>query len=246
MAAIFELAVFDLKRRSLNTAFGAAWALVNPLMQIFILYFVMTFLAKSNLENLHVWLLANMSIWLFLQSSAQKGCRSLLDRRGLIQNSNIEMSKFVKADVLAEYLVFLAFFAAATAFSAGAGILTWQMTALLPIFLVVLYSFSYGLGLIFATITVFLRDLPYVVGIIFQVLFWLSPVAYPRLELSGPLRVVVDFNPLTYIIELGQAVVYSGVSRPAPLFIAATVSIAVFVAGNFVFSRLARKSVVTL
>jgi ABC-type polysaccharide/polyol phosphate export permease len=187
-----------------------------------------------------------MSIWLFLQSSAQKGCRSLLDRRGLIQNSNIEMSKFVKADILAEYLVFLVFFSAATILSAWAGILTWQMIILLPIFLIVLYFVSFGLGLIFATLTVFLRDLPYVVGIVFQVLFWLSPVAYPRLELSGPLRVVVDFNPLTYVIELGQAVVYSGMSRPAPLLIAVSVSIVFYITGNFVFTRLARKSVVTL
>ena len=66
---------------------------------------------------------------------------------------------------------------------------------------ILLYLFTLGLSLIASVLTVYLRDLQHVIGILMQVLIFLSPVYYKLDSISEGVSGVMRFNPLTYYIE---------------------------------------------
>ena len=240
-----RLAVFEVRRKSLNTFLGWTWGLINPILQVLIVLFIMTFIAKSQITNLPIWLLANMATWLFMQASILKTSNSYIHRRGLIQNSDIEMKSLVKADVLSELFVVLPFYFLALLLSLTSGKVT-NVLLFAPAVILIVFVFAYGVGLIVAPLTVWFRDLPYVLGLILQVVFWMTPIAYARLELNGPLRVLIDFNPLTYILELTQNVFYKQEIRPQIFFVALGISVATLFIGELLAKKSARQAAVYL
>ena len=58
-----------------------------------------------------------------------------------------------------------------------------------------------GLGLLSATLTVFLRDLKEVVGIILQLWFWFTPIVYVSSILPDVVKGILVYNPAFIITE---------------------------------------------
>ncbi len=85
----FRLAIFEIQKRSLNTYAGWTWSLMNPLAQMAILYFIMNFVFKSDIENMTLWLISSLTSWIIIQTALLKSCQSLVSRRALMQNNNI-------------------------------------------------------------------------------------------------------------------------------------------------------------
>lgn len=244
-AISIRLAIFEIRRKSLNTFLGWTWGLINPILQVLIVMFIMTYIAKSQMPNLPIWLMSSMATWLFMQSSILKTSNSYVHRRGLIQNSDVEMRSLVKADVLSELFVVIPFYVLALIFVLVNGDAKASLM-LIPILIVIVFMFSYGVGLLVAPLTVWFRDLPYVLGLMLQVTFWITPIAYARLDLSGPLRILIDYNPMTYLLELTQEIFYKQEVRVHILLTAFLISLAALVIGNSLSNKSARKAAIYL
>jgi lipopolysaccharide transport system permease protein len=62
--------------------------------------------------------------------------------------------------------------------------------------------FTYGLGLLAATLSVFFRDLTHAIPILMQVWFWLSPVVYPESILPAGLLGWMRLNPIAWLLHV--------------------------------------------
>lgn len=80
----------------------------------------------------------------------------------------------------------------------------------LPLIMVPLLLFSLGLGWIFSSLGVYVRDVAQTVGIATTVIMFLSPVFYSVHALPEAYRKVLLFNPLTFIIEQARSAVVFG------------------------------------
>jgi ABC-2 type transport system permease protein/lipopolysaccharide transport system permease protein len=97
----------------------------------------------------------------------------------------------------------------------------------IPIAYALLVIFSLGIALVMSIATVFFRDLQYVIGIIMQAWFFLTPVFYKPESLSGKVAWLIELNPLASFVELFRAPLYMGV-LPASSVILNTFLMAVF------------------
>jgi lipopolysaccharide transport system permease protein len=89
------------------------------------------------------------------------------------------------------------------------GHLPWTIV-FLPLVLAPLLMLGIGIGWMFASLGVFARDLGHVVGVIANVLLFVSPVFFPVQSLPEPIRPWVMLNPLSFIIEQTRAVLIWG------------------------------------
>lgn len=170
-----------------------------------LLYFIMTYVFKSNMPNILLWLISGLVIWIVIQNTISRSCMSLVSRRALMQNNNISPSLLVGADMLSEVFILAPFFLIGIIVSFFHGTQSWNLL-LIPVILVALMGFLFGVGLILATITPLLRDLPYLIGLALQVAFWLTPISYSKSSMGGNVRMIVQVNPFTYFIEWSQAI----------------------------------------
>ena len=124
---------------------------------------------------------------------------------------------------------------------AGSPLLPWiPMTLLL---MALLGVFALGLSLILSVLTVRFRDIPHFWGILTQVWFFATPIVYPQSLLDdhveGPLRRILEANPMRYFVEAFRDTLYSGRGPSLKVLgVLGAVSFGALLVGWFTFGRL--------
>ena len=240
-----RLAVFEIQKRSLNTYAGWAWSLMNPIAQMGLIYFIMTSVFKSNVENPLLWLISSLTTWTVIQNSVSRSCSSLVSRRALMQNNNISPKLLVAADLLSEILILAPFFAVGIVVSFVVGTQSYNLLYI-PLVLGSLLIFLFGIGLVLSSITPFLRDIPYLVSLLMQIAFWLTPIAYAKTTASPGVQIVVQCNPFTYYIEFAQAIFLGSTLSIEIVGIPVAIALVSALIGYIVSGKLSKKLVIHL
>jgi ABC-type polysaccharide/polyol phosphate export permease len=72
------------------------------------------------------------------------------------------------------------------------------------------FAICLGIQLASAAAGVFVRDLQNVYSVLFQVLFWVTPITYRSSALEKAPAWILDWNPLWYLVQGYRAVVVQG------------------------------------
>ncbi|EMA8648767.1 ABC transporter permease, partial [Cronobacter turicensis] len=106
----------------------------------------------------------------------------------------------------------------------------------LPLSFIILFFFSYGLGLIFAVVSVFLRDMQYLIGVILQALYFMTPIIYPVDAVPEQYKWVFSWNPMFYFVDLFRDPIYnSQFPNSESIKLCLIFSIVIFTFGLYVF-----------
>ena len=81
---------------------------------------------------------------------------------------------------------------------------------LLPLVLLPLALFSLGISYFVASLGVYIRDTQYLIGVILQILFFMTPIFYPLQAVPERFRWPLQLNPLTILIEEARKVFLYG------------------------------------
>lgn len=201
-----ELARFfalrDLKVRYKQAAFGVGWAILRPIAGAVVLTVVFRQVAGVPSDGLAYvpFALLGYSAWSYFSTSLGGAASSLVSNSALITKVYFPRLLAPAAAVvpglvdLAVALVPLALVMAWTATAPGIGLVT------LPLWVAALAVTALGIGLWFATVNVRYRDAGALLGLLMQLWFFLSPVAYPASAVADPWRALYYLNPVAGII----------------------------------------------
>lgn len=87
--------------------------------------------------------------------------------------------------------------------------LHWTVV-LLPATLFPLFLFTCGCSFFVSSLGVYLRDTQYAVGILTQILFFMTPIFYPISIVPERLRWILEYNPLSCLVEETRKVILFG------------------------------------
>jgi ABC-type polysaccharide/polyol phosphate export permease len=238
MERIWKLAQIDFKRRYYNDRLGLLWALINPLFQIGIYYFVFTRVFGSREENFVLFLFCGILIWGVFSEISRGGMIVLKTKRYLIENI-----QFDKVDLFISHAisVFMAFFFNLSVYVVLAAILGISFSGLtlflIPV-LVTLFIISVAMALILATAHIFIDDILHLWDILIFIGFWTSGIIYPGADLTKNLPFLNYINPFLGLIENGRAAILYD-QLPDFFFLAYNLAfaMALFGIGIFFFRR---------
>jgi homopolymeric O-antigen transport system permease protein len=109
---------------------------------------------------------------------------------------------------------------------------------LVPVLVLIQTIFAAGVGLALAMANLWFRDVKYFFDMALQLWMFATPVVYPGRRLGEPLYTIVQFNPMTPIIEAYREVILQGrLPDPLPLAVAAVMSCAIFAVSWLWFHR---------
>lgn len=242
-----QLIAQQLILRYRRTILGYLWTLINPLLMMSVMAVVFSSIYKVDLESFTVFLFAGMIPWNFFSSVVTQSGTAFISNEGLIKKIYLPKAIFplsVSIALLTDSLLsFVALFFIMLILGSQ---LSWALL-FLPVCFTMLFVFSLGIGLIMAVATVFFRDLQYVVSIMIQGLFFVTPILYKQDMLSGKVSWVVDLNPVTPFVTLFRApLIDAELPDTSVLLQAGTISTVIFIIGLFVFIRLDKKIVYRL
>jgi ABC-2 type transport system permease protein len=170
-----------------RTALGQLWSLANPIAAILIYTFIFSFLFRlpaqvgdpSGLDNYALWLVCGLLPWLFFNRVLTLGVDSLVTNAGLIQK--VYFPRIVLPLSLANATFFTWMLEMAVLVVAlsilGSFVLPWL--PLLAVFMILFALFSVGLAMVLSIVNVYFRDLSYLLTIVLQFWFYLTPILYP-------------------------------------------------------------------
>ena len=242
---IFSLVRKDLRGRYKGSVLGFLWTFINPLLQLVVYTIVFSVIMRASYEQYYLFLFVALVPWMFFSSSVTDGASSILREKHMVKKIYFPREVLPIATVTSAFvnmiLTFIVVFG--VVIIAGRGIHIHAMLCL-PIVMIVEYILCLGIALIVSSITVYLRDLQYILGIFVMALQYLTPVMYgvDMVENSGAgywLVFLFNLNPMTPIIRIYRQIIYYGeVPELHSLLLALIVGIVFIVIGEVMFKKL--------
>jgi lipopolysaccharide transport system permease protein len=199
----YFLAWRDLKTRYAQTAIGAGWALIQPLLSTLIFTLVFSYLAKVPSDGLPYPLFAFAAIlpWSLFARSLERSTLSVVTEGGLIKKVYFPRliipiaATFVNLVDFAVGLVILV------------GMMLWYQIVppwtlvFLPLFVGLALMTALSVSLWLSALNVKYRDVASVVPLMTQLWMFASPVLYPASLVPESMRSCYGLNPMAGVIE---------------------------------------------
>ena len=193
----------DVKIRYKQTAIGAAWAVLQPLLTMILFTLVFGKLAHISSEGLPypIFYYSALLPWMYFATSLQNATSTIVDNQRLITKVYFPRLALPLSSVfsgLADFGVsFLMFIAMMIYYG------TRPTAAILwfPVFLFLALLTALGVGLWLSALNAIYRDVRYVVPFLVQFWMFASPVAYPSSLVPEKWRWLYGLNPMSGVIE---------------------------------------------
>jgi lipopolysaccharide transport system permease protein len=200
----FQIAARDVTIRYRQTAFGAAWAILQPVA--FMIIFTLVFGHAAGISTgsdvpYAIFSLTGLVPWMFVANSFLLSSESLVLNQALI--SKIYFPRiFIPAGVVAAGCVdFTISLSILLAVILVYGVIPPIAVLMLPVLIVIAIATVLGAGTALSAINVRYRDVRYVIPFASQMWLFLTPVVYPNSALSQPLRTISAINPMVGVVE---------------------------------------------
>ena len=246
---LYILAWRDITVRYKQTAFGVAWALVQPLAQMVVMVVVFGTLAKLPSDGNAPYALmvfAAMLPWQFFASSLSAASMSIAGNANLISKVYFPRMIIPVAAVMTSLLDFLISFAILIALMLWYGYPpSWRILTL-PVFVLLALLAAFGPGLVITALNTEYRDFRYVIPFIVQFGLYVSPVGFSsavvRNNFGETLFLLYSLNPIVGVIEGFRWAILGGDAQLhlASLVISFALSAGFLVLGALYFRRLER------
>ncbi len=240
---IFSLVKRDLRGRYKGSVLGFLWTFINPLLQLLVYTIVFSVIMRNGIEDYYLFLFVALIPWLFFSSSVSGGCSCILGSADMVKKiyfpREVLPISFVTSNFVNMLLCFVVVFAVLIVSGKGLNPLALLF---LPLIMIVEYVLALGMALLFSALTVFLRDLMHVMGIICMAWQFLTPVMYDESMVPGRLMFVFRLNPMSAVITAYRQILYYGeIPDVSTLLEAVVVGIILLLVGMLVFRRLQRR-----
>lgn len=231
----------DVKVRYKQTALGACWAIIQPLltMVVFSIFFGRLGKIPSDGVPYPLFSFAALVPWTFFANGLNQSASSLVSSSDLIKKVYFPRLTIPIATVLSGTVDFALSLAVLLVMIFFYGLMPTGQIIWLPFFLLLALITSMGVGLWLSALNVEYRDVRYVVPFLTQ--FWLfaTPIAYPSSLLSEPWRTIYGLNPMTGVVEGFRWALLGTNTAPRPIIaVSSLAAIAILVSGAFYFRRM--------
>lgn len=238
------LAERDLRARYKQAFLGWAWAILTPLMLMFVFTFVFTKFATVNSGGVPYPLFAYVGLvpWTFFNNAVSGGGMSLVTNMPLLNKMYCPRETFPLAamavaavDALLSVLVLVIIFVVE-------GYAPHIQLFYAPLLLLVELVFTIAVSLAVSAILVYLRDLRHALPLILQVGLYATPVAYGLNAIAKSRTFVLVYsglNPLAPVIDgLRRTVLHGQAPDWTALGLGAGSSVLLLVVAYTLFKRL--------
>ena len=244
---IISLVRKDLRGRYKGSVLGFLWTFVNPLLQLIVYTIVFSIIMRASYEQYYLFLFVALVPWMFFSSSVTDGAASILKEKDMVKKIYFPREVLPISTVTSAFVNMILTFVVVfiVVIVSGRGINPLALLCL-PVVMVVEYVLCLGIALIVSSLTVYLRDLQYILGIFVMALRYMTPVMYgvDMVENSGAgdwLILIFNLNPMTPIIKIYRQIIYYGeVPELGSLALALIIGIVFIVVGEVLFKKLQR------
>lgn len=203
-ALLAELVRTDFKLRYQGSLLGYAWSLLKPLFLFVILYIVFVYFLRLGRDIPHfpVYLLLGIVLWNFFVEMTSQSLGSIVGRGDLIRKIRIPRWMIVFSSSISATINLILSLVVVAIFMVINQVPITAEVFMLPVYLLIIYTFALGCSLFLAAAYVKFRDLSYIWEIVLQGGFYATPIIYPLQMVNNELvEKILLMNPIAQAIQ---------------------------------------------
>lgn len=194
----------DLKVRYKQTTIGAAWALLRPLLTMLIFTFIfgkVAGLAKDTAAPYALIVLSAMLPWQFFSTALSEASNSLIGNTNLVSKVYFPRLIIPASSVITSFVDFAISFVILVVMMVFYQFAPPVQVLFLPLFIILAFLSSFGVGLYLTALNVKYRDFRYIVPFIVQFGLYISPVGWTSDRIPEQWRMLYSLNPMVGVID---------------------------------------------
>ncbi len=237
---VFSLVHKELRGKYKGSILGFFWTFLNPLLQLIVYTFVFSILMQQEIEKYYLFLFVALVPWIFISSCVSVGANCVFIYGDLVKKiyfpREILPISFVTSQFVNMLYTFIVIFAVIIFTRHG---VNFHALLYLPIIMIVEYFLALGLTFLFSSITVYVRDVAHILGILTMAWQFLTPVMYPSSRVPQEYLPIWNMNPMVHVIEAYRDILYyKKVPDLKTLGTAVAMGCIFLIVGELIFSRL--------
>lgn len=237
---LFQLVSRDFKVKYKRSALGILWSLLYPVLTMTVMALVFTNVFKMSTKGVNylVYLMSGLVIFNYYSEASNLSMSSIVANFSLINKVYIPKYIFPLSKCLFVGINFLLTLIPlyAIIFITGTGVNINHL--FLPYAFLCLFLFTVGMGFILSTISVFLRDVFYIYGVVITLWTYLTPIMYDFAIIPEKTQFFFKFNPLYWIIKFARDIILYGAIPEACVWIyCAIFGVGTLLIGMLVFKK---------
>jgi len=229
----------DVKVRYKQTAIGATWTILQPLMTMIIFTAIFAHFAKIPSDGLPYPIFAYTALlpWTYFASALNRSSGSVVSEAHLISKIYFPRAILPLAGTVSGIIDFAIAFVLLLGMMIWYGIMpTWGLLAL-PLFLLLALATALAVGIWCSALNVRYRDVGLIVPFLSQCWMYASPVAYPVSLVPENWRFFYSLNPMAGVIEGFRWALLGKQGPDFGVMVVSAVVVAVLLVGGLVFFK---------
>jgi lipopolysaccharide transport system permease protein len=234
----------DVKVRYKQTAIGAAWAIIQPLMTMVIFTIVFGKFANMPSDGLPypIFSFAALLPWTYFSKALNQSVSSVVADANLITKVYFPRLLLPLSAVVGGLIDFAIAFVFLLAMMAWYGLAPQWGVLLLPFFVLLTMLTALSVSVWLSVINVRYRDVGQAIPFLVQIWLFASPVAYPASVVPENWRFLYNLNPLAGIIEGFRWALLGSQNPPIVSLLLTTAVVLALLYGGIVFFKRMEKT----
>lgn len=240
-----QLIMRDFKVKYKRSFLGVVWSLLYPVLMMIVMAVVFSQMFKVRVEGINylVYLMSGLVVFNYFNEASSTAMASVVTNFPLMNKVYIPKYIFPLGKCLfvginfALTLIPLLFVILFTG-NADTRCTLNLYYLILPLIYACLIIFTIGIGFILSCVSVFIRDMFYIYGIIITIWNYLTPIFYSVEILPNNLQKLMNFNPLYVFINSTRDIILYGKAPSGTMLISCVLFALIFlIIGIFIFKR---------
>jgi ABC-2 type transport system permease protein len=192
----------DIKARYKDSVLGLLWSLINPIVQLLVYVLVMGQIlgAAKGIDDFAIYVFSGLTIYGLFSETLSGATGSIVANAGLVKKVYVPREVFPLASVGSASFTFAVqlLVLIVACFVLGAPPISPDIVYAVPSILVVTV-YGASIGILFAALNVYLRDVQYLTQILLMLALWASPIVYGW---TMVIDVVAQYNLPAWVLEV--------------------------------------------
>jgi len=235
---IYQLVQRDIVARYKRSVLGIAWTMLNPLGMMLVMTVVFSQLFQS-VKGYPTYFLSGLLAWNFFAQTTNSSMQQMVWGSALLHRIYMPRTVFAISSIGTGLVnLILSFIPLVIIMFITAIPLHWSLL-FLPVAIVLLATFSLGVGLLLSSIAVYFPDAAEMYQVALIAWMYLTPIIYPIGIIPERYRYwLLHLNPMYYLIQIFRQSIYDGTFPTLPMLVMGIgVSTLTLIAGWIIFSR---------
>jgi homopolymeric O-antigen transport system permease protein len=238
---LFILVWRDIKVRYKQTALGALWAILQPVLAtvVFSIFFGRFAKVPSDGIPYPVFAYVGLLPWQLFSYALNESANSLVSNQNLIRKVYFPRLVIPLSAILAGLVDFAIAFVVLLGLFWKYGIVPSASLVVLPVFILLAVASALAIGLWLSALNVQYRDVRYTIPFLTQLWLFATPVVYPSSLVPAKWRALYGLNPMAGVVEGFRWALLGKAANPGPLvWVSAGMVVLLLVGGVIYFRRM--------